>query len=508
MIGRSIGYDFLSASLNTGAFDQKRPALVKPVTKVTEIRDVLAIPAIVAPQSDDPIEHLQFAIKHQGLDLQSCILALKHIDGNRVGQAFQKSPSSGYMRLIAYMWEMANKRTLDGLGASTGSYIQLFDSDQFVTGPTQRNSRWRVDFNGLGSPEYCPTVRKTSEIKQLLASDILLQANEFIASLKKDVLDRAVRWAYLSETMGSFAIEQESPSHSKAEAFTALLARANQRELVNEEYLVALQNLTVTNPMDKAVQFRTQQNWLRNGLPGAIGVTYFPPPEEHMMSIMDGVMHLANTQGDIDPLIQGSLASFGFVFAHPFMDGNGRLSRFLFHKVVCSSGKLPDGMVLPISVAMKRNEMQYLSALESFSRPARSKWEIAYVDDQHVEAEFKGDPDIYRYWDATPCVSFGLEMAQQALDKDLRQESEFLQRFDAIYRLVNESIDMNNNDLTLAIRSSLQNNGILSKNRQKQLIGRGHPVHIIEKLQELIQSALEDDLEQSEGNRPTDRDMG
>lgn len=493
MHGRCLGYDFLRTSLKTGAFKQKRPALVKPVTKVTEIQDVLAVPSVVAPHGDDPVEHLLFALKHEGIDLQASILALKHIDEHKIGQAFQNSPSSGYIRQIAYLWELANKKELADLGVSTGAYVQLFDSDKFVTGPVLRHSRWRVDFNGIGTPTYCPTVRKTTELKNLLDANIIQQANEFIASLDKKVLERAVMWAYLSETKGSYAIERESPSASKAEAFASLLARAQQREVLNEDYLVSLQNLAVSNPMDKAVQFRVQQNWLRNGLTGALGITYFPPPEDHLMSIMEGVIALTNNDDSIiDPLVRGALSSFGFVFAHPFMDGNGRLSRFLFHKVVCSSGKLPDGMVLPISIAMKRNEAQYLEALESFSKPARAQWKVLFVDDQNVDAQFMGDIDIYRYWDATHCVTFGLQMAHQALEQDLKQESDFLQRFDIVYEAVNESIDMNNNDLVMVVRSCLQNEGYLSKNRRKQLVSKGHSVALLDKIQDIIKSSLSD----------------
>ena len=493
MQGKPLGYDFLRTSLKTGAFELKRPALIKPVTKITEIQGVLAVPSVVAPQSDDPVEHLLFALKHEGIELQASILALKHINEHKIGQAFQNSPSSGYIRQIAYLWELANNKELIGLGVSTGAYVQLFDTDTFVTGPIMRNSRWRVDFNGLGTPTYCPTVKKTTALRNLLNANILQQANEFIASLDKHVLDRAVMWAYLSETNGSYAIERESPSVSKAEAFATLLARAHLREILNEEYLVSLQNLAVSNPIDKAVQFRVQQNWLRNGLTGALGVTYFPPPKDHLMSIMEGVIELANNDDPIiDPLVRGALSSFGFVFAHPFMDGNGRLSRFLFHKVVCSSGKLPDGLVLPISIAMKRNEAQYLVALESFSKPARAQWKVLYVDDQSIDAQFNGDIDIYRYWDATHCVTFGLQMAQQALDRDLKQESDFLQRFDIVYKAVNESIDMNNNDLVVVVRSCLQNDGSLSKNRRKQLISKGHSVELIDKIQDIIRTSLSD----------------
>jgi hypothetical protein len=492
-------------SLKTGAFEQGRPAVIKPVTKVTEIQGVLAIPAVVAPQTDDPIEHLLFALKHEGLDLQASILALKHIDAQKVGKAFLESPSSGYLRQVAYLWEVANKQGLEGLSASTGAYVPLFNPKEFLTGTSVRNSRWRVDFNGIGTPDYCPSVRRTKEIESLLEADVLGQTKTFIESLDKKILDRAVMWAYLSETKGSFEIERESPTEDKAHAFAALLSRASQREFLDEEYLVSLQNLVVTNPLDKAVQFRSGQNWLRNALPGALGITYLPPPGDQIMSIMDSVMTLANSQDQaIDPLVRGALASFGFVFAHPFMEGNGRLSRFLFHKVVCSSGRLPDGLVLPISVAMKRHETEYLKALQSFSKPARAQWKIHHVDDSTMDAEFFGDPDIYRYWDATPCVTFGLEMAKQALHEDLRQESDFLAKFDVVYKAVNDAVDMNNNDLVITVKSCLQNNGLLSNNRRKQLIAKGHPEKIVDEIQAVIKSVMEDfsDPDSPEVDRP------
>ena len=111
----------------------------------------------------------------------------------------------------------------------------------------------------------------------------------------------------------------------KPEAFSASLARAHAPERITEDYLVALQSLTVTKPLNKAVPFRTGQNWLRNALPSALGITYLPPPPDLMMPMMTQVMALTNnTNSGIDPLVPGSLVSFGFVFAHPFMDGNGR----------------------------------------------------------------------------------------------------------------------------------------------------------------------------------------
>lgn len=487
-----IGYEFLKDVLGTCAFPLERPASVAAVAKVTVMADRLAVPASVAPASNVPLDHLLFALKHEGLQLQAAILALKKIDPKDVGQAFQRSPSSAYLRQICYLWELAHGTPLEGLPAAVGPYTCVFDPEKFVTGPPNRHARWRVDFNGLGSRAYCPTVRRTPEIQALLSKNTLGAARKFVSGLDSTVLDRAVRWAYLSETQGSYAIENETPTSGKSEAFAALLARAHAPERVTEEYLVALQNLTVSNPLDKAVQFRTGQNWLRNALPGALGVTYLPPPPELMASIMGQIMDLANrSDSGIDPLVLGSLVSFGFVWTHPFMDGNGRLSRFLFHKLVCGGGQLPSGLVLPVSVAMKRHEGRYLKALQSFSSPARALWQVTAIDDVRVDAVFRGDAAIYRFFDATDCVTFGLQMAAEALEYDLRDESVFLHRFDTVYRAVNDAIDINNNDLVVLVRACLQNGGKLSNNRQKQLLAKGHPAAVLEQAQQAVLAAIE-----------------
>lgn len=476
---RRVGYDFLATALDSGAFPIERPAQTGPVTRVTDRADVLLVPPAVAPDGDDPLTHLFFALKHEGMNLQAAILALKKIPAQSVAQAFQRSPSSGYARMACYLWEIANDQRLEGLPPAVGAYEKLFDEASFVTDRTQRDSRWRVDFNGIGSPSYCITVRRTPALVAMLEADVLGQVEEFVSSIDKRILDRAVRWAYLSETDNSYAIEREKPSASKAEAFANLLSRAHDAELISESYLVALQNLAVSNPLDQADGFRVEQNRLRNEMRGALGVTYLPPSPELVPSVMDAVMGLCNDRdSQVDALVRGSLASFAFVFAHPFMDGNGRLSRFLFHKVACADPRLASGLVLPVSIAMKRNERDYLAALHSFSKPSRAFWDVTFISDDQIYQDFRGQPEIYRYWDATTCVEFGLRMADEALQRDLRQEMDFLRRFDVIYRAINDAVDINNNDLVLIART-IAEKGELSNNRTKQLIAKGHHPELV-----------------------------
>ena len=493
-----IGYEYLRQRLNTGAWPLARPAAVFPVTKVTPMADYLQVPAQVAPASDLPLDHLLFALKHEGLELPSALLALKRMDALPLAQAFAQSPGSSYLRQACTLWEMAHQRSLDdvcpGLPSAQGNYHPLFDPAEFVTGPSQRNSRWRIDFNGLGLPSYCPSVRRTPELQALLAQDTLAATQAFVQGMDGTLLDRAMNWAYLSETESSYAIERESPPAGKAQAFAALLAHAHQAEPLSEDHLVALQNLAVSNPLDRAAAFRHQQNWLRGPLRGAAGITYVPPPPALLLPMMDDIMTLANrpTTPDVDPLVMGALLSFAFVFAHPFMDGNGRLSRFLFHRIVCASGRLSSGLVLPISVAMKRHESRYLQALQSFSKPMRDCWDITWIDGDQFALDFQGPDELYRYWDATACVEFGLQMAQEALDHDLRSETDYLTRFDRAYTAVNQAVDMNGNDLVNLVRSALQNGGVISNNRRKALIAKGHPEAVIDAAQNAMDEVLRD----------------
>jgi len=491
MAGRLVGYEFLRSHLGLSAFPCERPARIADVTKIVQRPDSLEVPAAVAPRSEAPLEHILFALKHEGVNLQVLAQALPQVPAIQIIEAFRRSPASKYIRIAAYLWEQFAGHQLEDVPNAIGPYVDLFDEEKYLTGRRQRNTRWRVDFNGLGSIRYCPTVERTCVIAELLEKNTLERTQEFIQGLDAELLERTMNWSYLSETESSFAIEREKPSANKAQAFAELLQQAHDSAPVTEDYLVGLQNLAVTNPLDHDVQFRIRQNWLRGPGRGVLGITYVPPEPGLVPELMQAIMDLVNDPPPgQSPLVMGALASFAFVFVHPFMDGNGRLSRFLFHKAVCQSEVLQQGLVLPISSAMKRNEADYLQALKSFSSPARRLWEVTMLDEEHFAFSFQGDASIYRYWDATACVAFGLRMAEQALEKDLRQESGYLQKYDAIWRRANERIDLNGNALSLLVRLCLQNEGRLSNAKRKGFMAKGYKEETLAVVEEIAVSVM------------------
>ena len=478
-----LGYAQLHMQMGLTAFEPATHARLGAVTRVTEVPDGLLVPAQVANKTQTLLDHVLFALKHEGVNMQVLAQALPKVPAQDMVAAIRAAPTGVYIRVACFLWEFFNNTELQGLPAIAGPTMDVFDARRYITTKGTRNAKWRVNFNGLGSLRYCVTVERTPAIEALLAADILGSAQRFVADLAPMAAERAMSWAYLHETHSSFAIEKELPSHSKAEAFVALLKQASQAALLDEAYLVSLQYVCMTNPLDQAVEYRHQQNWLRGPLRGAVGITYVPPPPDWVPGLMEDLLAFANeAPKQIDPLVCAAVVSFAFVFIHPFMDGNGRLSRFLFHHALCRSGQWGNGLLLPVSVAMKRNESAYLAALQSYSKPARQAWNVTWLGDDAFDFALKADASVYRYWDATACVAFGLEMAQQALQKDLKDETDFLAQFDALYKAVDERFDVRGPDLTTLVLSCLQNKGKVSANQRK-------------KFADIVQAAVFDALE-------------
>ena len=491
----SVGYQREIERCGLRVMPLARPAAIRSVTRIEDLGDVLAVPAHLA-HADTTLEHLLFALKHEGTNLQVLAAACAHLEPSTLLTELRRTPTGGYIRMLCFLWEQFTGKVLQDLPAALGGVTrELFDPQRYVTnGSLRRDRRWRILSNGLGDWSFCPTVRRTPQLMQCLAADPLAQARAFLARIPESQIERVLAWAYLHETRSSYEIEGEHPTGSKTEAFAALLRQAHERREISEGYLVELQNAALTNPYVREASFRHTQNYLSDGAPGARGVTYVPPPVQMISSLIASIGRLANGAlcPQLDPLVRAALVSFGFVFVHPFSDGNGRLSRFLAHYALCQSGALPDGLILPLSTAMKRNEPEYLKALQSFSQPARRLWQVQWIDGHDFTFEFQGDPAIYRYWDATECVTFLARMALDALRTDLSSEVQFLACYDEVIRKVNEQFDVPGSTLSKLIVMAYQNGGRLSQNRRRQFaehVGREALDYIEAQVLEALQRA-------------------
>ncbi|MBL4869292.1 MAG: cell filamentation protein Fic, partial [Pseudomonadales bacterium] len=117
---------------------------------------------------------------------------------------------------------------------------------------------------------------------------------------------------------------------------------------------------------------------------------------------------------------------------------------------------------------LKQQESAYKTVLEAYSDPVREFWNITYIDENQIEFDFTGHPALYRYWDATQCVTFMAQATEQAIEQHLKQETLYLKRYDEIYQRINKAYDIANADLANLVIFCLDQHGTLSNNRRKQ----------------------------------------
>lgn len=482
------GYAYLATKFNLSSLSLVSEAEASAgVNKLIRTENKILVPPRMAPEEKDIFGHLSFAIKHEGTNLEILSQLLPKLDASILQTAVDAAPGSAIMRKLAWLWEEFSGRQLRYEQAA-GAYSPLFDPDRYFTGPEIPIPRWRITYNGLGPLTYCPIVRKVPELSEDAIAATFKKLHEQLSTVPPTLLQRAVEWAYLSETRSSFEIEKEAPSGSKAQRFMNLLRNVELFEQLDEDKLCDIQNRIVSSPYSQAVTYRSEQNWLANaGAAGVRRITYLPPPPEILDELMKGWLVLANTDGStINPLVAAAVTSFGFVYLHPFMDGNGRLSRFLVHHQLHKGKILPAKHILPVSAAMLKNEHLYLQALETFSAPSRDLWDILQIDQNNFDFKFSGSTAIYRYWDATEQSKFLFAMIREAIDTFLPEEIDFLRKYDRIYRVLNDRFDVVQKDLDLLVAAGIST-GRVSQNLKKKYLYRV-PEGFFEALEQEIDS--------------------
>jgi len=85
---------------------------------------------------------------------------------------------------------------------------------------------------------------------------------------------------------------------------------------------------------------------------------HVPPPREAVRDCMPVLFELL--ANEVEPAVRVVLGHFAFVYIHPYLDGNGRMGRFLMN-VMLASGGYP-WTIIPLE---RRND--YMAALESAS---------------------------------------------------------------------------------------------------------------------------------------------
>ena len=161
-------------------------------------------------------------------------------------------------------------------------------------------------------------------------------------------------------------------------------------------------------------------------------------------------------------MLAATAIAFGFVFIHPFEDGNGRLHRYLLHHVLLETGFTPQGVVFPVSSVILKRLPEYRAALESYSKPRLSLIEWRPTDKGNVDV-LNETVDLYRFFDATAQAEFFYSCVEETISKALPAEVDYLQKYDLMKSFVDHYIDMPARTADMLIGFLNQNDGKLSK---------------------------------------------
>jgi len=184
---------------------------------------------------------------------------------------------------------------------------------------------------------------------------------------------------------------------------------------------------------------------------------------EDLPSLVTGMTAFEQGPGeDLAPVIEASVLAFGFVYAHPFEDGNGRVHRYLLHHVLSKRGFNPPGVVFPVSAAILEKIDEYRAVLEDYSKRLLPMIEWEPTGDGNLEV-VNDTGDFYRFFDATPHAEFIYSCVLQTIEHDLPEEARFLQRYDEFCAGLKTVVDMPTRTVDLLFRFLRQNNGRFSQ---------------------------------------------
>jgi len=412
--------------------------------------------------------HLTFALKYEGLDLAVLKRLFLAIGASEIETIVRDKPSGAYARRIWFLYEWLTGKTLSLSDASGGRYVPVVDPDLQYAPDGESSPRHRVKNNMPGTPNFCPLVYRTKQLDDFTALDLPRRAQEVVADVPRDLLARTAAFLLLKDSKSSYAIEGESPPQDRIQRWGRAIGEAGQRPLDLEE-LLRLQRVVIGDARFVKMGLRQEGGFVgehdldtRMPLPDHISARH-----QDLSDLLTGM--IAFDQGpasSLDPVMVAAILAFGFVYIHPFEDGNGRIHRYLIHHALAQRGFNPPGVVFPVSAAILEQIDTYRSVLESYSERLLPLIEWQATDSFNVDV-LNDTGDFYRFFDATPHAEFLYACVHKTIEEDLPNETGFLRRYDNYKRRVEEFVEMPERMIDLLFRFLQQNDGHLS-NRARQ----------------------------------------
>lgn len=414
--------------------------------------------------------HLTFALKYEGLDLAVLKRLFTATGPLPIEALVREKPTGSYARRIWFLYEWLTRSRLDLRAATAGRYVPVVDPEQQFAAEGENAARYRVRNNLPGTPDFCPLVFRTKALERFVALDLPQRAQEIVAAVPRDVHARTAAFLLLKDSRSSYAIEGERPPHDRIQRWGRAIGEAGGAPLSPEE-LLRLQRVVIGDARFVKLGFRQEGSFVgahdretRMPLPDHISARH-----EDLATLIHGMLAFDGGPAQkLDAVIAAAVLAFGFVYIHPFEDGNGRIHRYLIHHVLAVRGFNPPGIVFPVSAAILERIDEYRAVLESYSERLLPLIDWEATDSFNLRV-LNNTADFYRFFDATAHAEFLYACVRKTIEEDLPRETDFLRRYDEFRRAIESFLDMPERTIDLLFRFLHQNEGKLStRARQRE----------------------------------------
>jgi hypothetical protein len=442
---RAAGYSALASAFGLAA---PRPALLVAVGDRHSYREEPGwrVQTLRYWPGDTVLDHIEFALRYEGVDLAILNALFAVLPPQVIAAWVEDQPTGQYARRTWFLWEWLRGERLDLPNATRGAYADVLDPERYYAVRGETSSRHRVRNNLPGTPDFCPLVRRTEQLQAFLGGQLAEEARGVVRRTAPDLMARAAAFLLLEDSKASYVIEGERPPQTRIQRWGQAIGEAGQSPLTADQ-LLRLQRLVIDDP-----RF-TRMGWrIEGGFVGGRDRRDHAPLPDHISSRADDIQRLVNgviafaerseqAEGPLDPVVAAAAVAFGFVFIHPFEDGNGRIHRWLVHHVLGRRGFNPPGVVFPISAVFLERLEGYKRALESYSRPRLPLTEWVTTPKMNVEVR-NTTLDNFRFFDATDQAEFLAATVVETIRDTLPREIDYLRRYDQARARIEAFIQM------------------------------------------------------------------
>jgi hypothetical protein len=476
--GYLVGY---AAIINS--FDLQMPmpnqiALVSTKNKKIISAEWIIMPSSHLPEDNEELtkiqalyNHLVFSLKYEGVNLLAFAKLTETLTKNEILELVNIEPTGQYSRRIWFLIEWITEKKIVGKAdLQKKSYVPVIDEKLQFAISGVKSPRHLILNNLPGNVLFCPLIKRTEKLEKHLAINYAEMNTRSIAGTRKDIIQRASAFLLLKDSKASFTIEGESPKSKRTIRWGNAIGQAGLRDL-NKDELIRLQQLVIENSRFIQMGFRTQGGFIgeHDRDTGEPIPDHISARHEDLDKLIEGLIATNNLliNSDINPVLAAAKIAFGFVFMHPFEDGNGRIHRYLIHHLLAKKHFSDQGIVFPISSSILDHIDDYRIVLESYSRPLLDFIEWEETNNHNVKVT-NNTLNYYRFFDATQQAEFLFDCVNDTIKNIIPKEITYLSHYDEFKKYLEEEFEMPDKMIALLVRFLETNNGVFSKRAKEK----------------------------------------